>query len=300
MKNQNFGIEIELTGINRRDAAKVIANHFGTCEEYIGGTYQTYTVADQNGRVWKAMSDASIVAQMKNGESAGSDYKCEIVSPICKYQDIETVQAIIRKLRGKGAIANPSCGIHIHINAEPHTARSLKNIINIMASKEDLLFKALAVSGDRADRWCKKVESGFISKINNNGSKTKDDLKKLWYDGDTSRCMSHYDQSRYHALNLHAVWQKGTIEFRCFNGTTHAGKIKAYIQLCLAISYQALTQACASAKKTVTDNERYTFRTWLLRLGLIGEEFETAREHLLANLSGDTAFRHGRPERAAA
>ena len=85
-----------------------------------------------------------------------------------------------------------------------------------------------------------------------------------------------------------------------FNGTTHAGKIKAYIQLCLAISHQAMTQSCASSKKTVTSNERFTFRTWLLRLGLIGDEFKTARTHLLANLDGDTAFRHGRPERAAA
>jgi len=168
-----------------------------------------------------------------------------------------------------------------------------------MASKEDLLFKALRVSSDRAGRWCKKVETGFISRINEGRQKTKDDLKRIWYDGDTNRCYTHYDQSRYHALNLHSVWQKGTIEFRCFNGTTHAGMIKAYIQLCLAISHQALTQNCASAKKTVTDNEKYTFRCWLLRLGLIGEEFETARHHLLANLSGDTAFRHGRVRAAA-
>ena len=85
-----------------------------------------------------------------------------------------------------------------------------------------------------------------------------------------------------------------------FNSTTHAGKIKAYIQLCLAISHQALTQSCASARKTTTTNPKYTFRTWLLRLGLIGNEFETARLHLLANLDGDTAFRHGRPTTEAA
>jgi hypothetical protein len=298
MKNQNFGIEIELTGITRRDAARVLAQYFGTTEEYAGGTYRAYHIKDQNGRIWKAVYDSSIRAERRNGNAADEDYKCEIVSPICGYDDIPTIQELVRQLRKKGAIANKSCGIHVHINAAPHTARSLKNISNIMASKEDLLFKALGVDGAR-EYYCKKVEPRYISGINRKKPKTKDELKTIWYNGDTHRSQRHYDDSRYRALNLHAVWQKGTVEFRLFNGTTHAGKIKAYIQLCLAISRQAMTQSCASAKKTVTDNEKYTFRTWLLRLGLIGKEFETARQHLLANLNGDTAFRHGRPGAAA-
>lgn len=299
MKNQNFGIEIELTGITRKTAAKIMAEHFGTTEEYVGGGYSTYIAADQSGRKWKAMSDGSIRAERKDSGVANTDYKCEIVSPICNYTDIETIQELIRKLRKAGAIANDSCGIHIHINAEPYTAKSLKNIANIVASKEDLLFKALGVNGNR-EHYCKKADRGFITKMNSSRPKTKDAIKHIWYDGRPNRCTHHYDKSRYHALNLHSVWQKGTIEFRCFNSTTHAGKIKAYIQLCLAISHQAMTQTGASSKKTVTDNERYTFRTWLLRLGLIGTEYETARLHLLSNLSGDAAFRHGRPERVAA
>ena len=43
--------------------------------------------------------------------------------------------------------------------------------------------------------------------------------------------------------------------------------------------------------KTVSDNEKYTFRTWLLRLGLIGDEFKTARHHLLKNLDGNIAWK---------
>ncbi len=300
MKNQNFGIEIELTGITRREAAKVIANYFGTTENYIGGTYNAYEIPDGTGRKWKAMYDSSIVAERRNGGCADEEYKCEIVSPICRYEDIETVQEIVRQLRHKGAIANSSCGIHVHIDAAPHTARSLRNIVNIMTSKEDILFKAIGVSQDRANRWCKKTESDFVNRINGTRPTSKEAVGRIWYNGDLSRRNTHYDSSRYHALNLHAVWQKGTIEFRCFNGTTHAGKIKTYIQLCLAISNQALTQDKASAKKTVTANEKYTFRTWLLRMGMIGDEFETARKFLLENLDGDIAFKAGRPNRVAA
>ena len=76
-----------------------------------------------------------------------------------------------------------------------------------------------------------------------------------------------------------------------FNSTLHAGEVKAYIQLCLAISHQALVQRGASRIKTQPENEKYTFRTWLLRLGLIGDEFKTARRHLLKNLEGNIAWR---------
>lgn len=293
MREQTFGIEIEFTGMTRYDAAKTIAKHLGTTEKYTGGTYSAYEVPDTSGRLWKVMSDASIRAEKKNGTSADSDYRCELVSPICGYSDIETVQELIRQLRHAGMRVNDSCGIHIHIGASTHDARSLRNLANIMASKETLLFAALQTEASRADRWCKKVDACFLERINTRGEKSMTQLRTIWYNGhDGAR--EHYHSSRYHALNLHSVWQKGTVEFRCFNSTTHAGKIKAYIQLCLAISNQAKTQRSASRKETVTSNPKFTFRTWLIHLGLNGDEFKTARLHLLANLEGDIAFRNGR------
>jgi hypothetical protein len=104
--------------------------------------------------------------------------------------------------------------------------------------------------------------------------------------------MIHYSSTRYRMLNFHSVFSKGTVEFRCFNSTTHAGEIKAYIQFCLAVSHQALTQRSATYKPVVTDNAKYTFRCWLLRLGLIGDEFKTARLHLMKHLEGNSAWRH--------
>lgn len=297
MKNQTFGIEIELTGITRRDAAKVIADYYGTTSYYVGGTYETYEATDRQGRKWKAMSDSSIRAERKNGQTATAEYRCEIVTPVCKWEDIADIQEIVRQLRHKGAIANSTCGIHVHVGAERHTAKTLRNLVNIMASKEDLMFKALKVGYER-EYYCKKAEQRFVEEMNRRKPTTTASVERIWYNG-SSQSYRHYDSSRYRALNLHSLWQGKGIEFRCFNGTTHAGKIKTYIQLCLAISNQALTQNGASAKKTVTANEKYTFRTWLLRLGMIGDEFETARKFLLENLSGDIAFKNGRPRVAA-
>lgn len=291
MKTQTFGIEIEMTGIRRYIAAQTVAEYFGTEPSYVGGPYKAHAVKDREGRTWRVVRDVSITAESGNGSAADEDYQVELVSPICHYNDIEKVQEIVRALRKAGMRVNETTGIHIHIGKDGHTARSLKNIVNIMASKEDILFKALQVNTVRAERWCKKVDTTLLQRLNKTSILTESRVREMWYNG-ADGAMQHYHESRYHALNLHSVWQKGTIEFRCFNSTTHAGKIKAYIQFCMLVSHQAKIQKSASSRPTKSENEKYTFRTWLLRLGMIGDEFETARLHLLANLNGNIAWRN--------
>ncbi len=155
--------------------------------------------------------------------------------------------------------------------------------------RENLGYKTLKVNIDR-EYYCQKADLRFLDDVNLRRPKTMEELERLWYNGSSRRDI-HYDQTRYHALNLHSVFNKGTIEFRMFNSTLHAGEVKSYIQLCLVISHQALVQQRAMRTKTHSDNEKYTFRTWLLRLGLIGDEFKTARQHLLKNLEGNIAWR---------
>lgn len=284
MKNQKYGVEIELVEMDRPTAVKLMAELFGT-NNYRTGSSGNYAI-DAKGRTWKAISDGSL--QPSNGKS------CEIVTPILNYEDIELVQKVIRKLKANGAKVNKSCGIHVHVDGSAHTARSLWNLVNIMASKEDLLYKALGVDKNREINYCKKTEKNMVEELNRKKPTSRDEVRTIWYCGN-----QYHRTTRYHALNLQSLWDGKGVEFRCFNGSTHAGKIKAYIQLCLAINYQALTQKSARYTKTTTTNDKYTFRTWLLHLGLIGEEFETARKHLLAKLNGDTAFRYGRTRSAA-
>ena len=289
LREQTFGIEIEMNHILRTRAAQVIADHFGTQPSNPEGyCYHTQTIPTGDGRFWKVMRDSSI---------PGPDAeKTEVVSPICRWEDIETVQELVRKLRAAGAKADPAhCGIHVHIGLGEHTPKTLRNLVNLVNAKEDLLSQALAIDPDRRDAWCRPVEQSFLQALNRTKPTTMEKLAELWYnDRDWSyHAHQHYDPSRYHLLNLHAVWQKGTIEFRAFNSTLHAGEVKAYIQLCMAISWQALTAASASPTRPVTDNPAYTFRCWLLRLGMNGDEFKTARTHLLKHLPGNAAWRNG-------
>ena len=75
IKNQNFGVEIELTGITRQQAAGIIANYFGTTYRYLGAGYRTGGATDRKNRTWKAMSDASIRTQRKvNGRTVNANH----------------------------------------------------------------------------------------------------------------------------------------------------------------------------------------------------------------------------------
>ena len=291
MKTQTFGIEIETTGLGRRRTAEVIAEHFGTTAQYIGAHLDDWKIPMPDGRKWTVESDSSV-----------TDPSAEVVSPVCRWEDIEMVQEVVRALRKAGAKVDDSCGIHIHVGLGRHTPRTLRNLVNIINAKEDLLTQALGISYSRRGRWCREVDQAFLEILNSKKPDTMEAFAELWYrysggsSSDWRRCaMRHYDHSRYHLLNLHATFSTErparTIEFRAFNGTLHAGEIKSYIQLCLAISAQAMNSKSASPARPETDNPKYTFRCWLLRLGFIGEEFETARMHLTKHLPGNAAWR---------
>ena len=291
-------MEIELTGITREQAARAIGDYLGASPVYTGGAYDAWTVQDPEGKLWKLMSDASIRAERKTTQgyepTGDRRYRVEMVTPKLTYSELPRLQECIRCLRRAGGKVNSSCGMHVHVDAANHNRQSLKNLIGIMYSKEDILFKALQVNEARAARWCRKVREPMLRQARQlSADETKDltQLEEIWYEGyDGSR--EHYNWTRYYALNLHSVFYRGTVEWRCFNSTLHAGRAAAYVNLCLAISAQAIAQRSTVMKKTQSTNELFTFRVWLVRLGLNGPEFKNTRDHLLANLDGDRAWRY--------
>ena len=302
MKKQTIGVEVEMNSITRQNAAKLAAEFFGTGRfedtAYRNG-YYTWSAWDAQGREWKFQRDVSI-------EGPDSE-KCEMVTPILTYADMDTLQELVRRLRKAGAKSDYTrgCGVHIHIGAKGHTAQTLRNLANIMASHESLLADALALDHYRMSRYCRTVSPRFIETVNRRKPSTMSDLADIWYSTNNATYgrNQHYNDSRYHMLNLHATFTKGTVEFRLFqfdaptaerkNGL-HAGQLKSYIQLCLALSQMAKSVKTASPKPQQNDNPKYAMRTWLLRLGFIGEEFATARDLLTRRLAGDAAFRNGR------
>lgn len=298
MLETKFGIEVEFTGITRNQAAKVVANHFESTAVSEGGSYDKYTIKLADGRKWTIMSDASIKTQKKTHaglESVSSRlYSVELVSPILEYEkDINSLQELIRKLRKSGAVTNDSCGIHIHLDGANHTPKSVKNFINIIASKNDLLYKSLQIKPARM-HYCKKMDTKLVETIKRKRPTTMEQIKAIWYEGYYGAQNAHYHDSRYHFLNLHSFWTGNhTIELRGFNSELHAGKIRSYIVLALALNHQALTQKSASSRKNQEENEKFAMRTYLNRIGFIGEAYKNCREHLCKHLNGSAAWRFG-------
>jgi len=302
MKKQTIGVEVEMNNIERSRAAKVAATYFGTGRYENTASrngYYSWSAWDSQGREWKFQRDVSI---------AGPDSeKCEMVTPILTYEDMDTLQELIRQLRHAGAKSDATrgCGVHIHIGAKGHTPQTLRNLANIMASHENLLADALDLDRGRMSHYCRTVDPRFLDQLNRKKPRTMAQLADVWYgsQGENYGRSQHYNGSRYHMLNLHATFTKGTIEFWLFqfdapadgkqNGL-HAGQLKSYIQLCLALSQMAKEVRTASPKPQQNENPKYAMRTWLLRLGFIGDEFKTARDLLTKRLDGDAAFRSGR------
>ena len=294
-KTTRFGIEIEMTGITRKDAALAAQTVLGGELMYGGSYYDTYELKTFDGRIWKFTYDGSIRCETKRGgtkESASRLYSVELVSPILTYdEDIESLQEIIRALRMAGAFTNNSCGIHIHLDGEEHTPRSIRNFVNIIYARNDLFYKALGIEAQRA-RYCKKMDEHLVATMNRKKPTSFKDIEDIWYAGYQGSREIHYHPSRYAFLNLHAFFHgHHTVELRGFNSTLHAGEVRSYIVLALALNSQALTQSSASTKKPQAENEKFAMRTYLNRIGFIGDEYKACREHLTKLLSGSAAWR---------
>ncbi len=299
MKNQTIGVEVEMNNITRKSAAKLAADVFKTSrykDTHVENGYSSWSAWDAQGREWKFQKDVSI-------HGADSE-KCELVTPILHYDDIELLQELIRALRKAGAKSDATrgCGVHIHIGVGNHTAQSLRNLANIMAGHEEILSRSLNIDSGRIGSYCRTVDPMFLKALNSKKPETLEKLADVWYESqhETSGRTQHYNHSRYHMLNLHATFTKGTIEFRLFqfdapadgkqNGL-HAGQLKTYIQLCLAMSN--LAKSVKSVKTNVSlaaqaENPKAAMNAWMRHLGFVGEEFATARKLLTKRLV-DTA-----------
>ena len=295
LKNQLFGVEVEMTGITREKAARLVAGVLGTTPSHPeSNCYHTRTIADQAARKWKIMRDSSITP-IRNDDTIEplDEYRVEFVTPPLNYSDIELLQNIIRKLRENGAKAHSSCGIHIHVDGANHTAVSLRRLVNFMTARQDLIYEALQI-GARESNWCHKLNKTLLDAMKKDKNLTKEKAEEIWYSrANDGYCggidHQHYNSTRYHGVNLHSFFTKGTVEFRLFNSTLHAGKIKAYIQFCLAVSAWAITsqeKIVFRSMEGYSPEQKVSIMRNILthRLGLYGDEFKTCRLHLMTPL----------------
>ena len=121
-KGLTFGTELEYTNITREKAAKAIHSVVGGTVRYYGGGYDAWQVTAPDGRIWKAVSDGSLTDRATSAE---------VVTPILKWEDMETLQEVVRALRKAGAKATSDTSQHIHIGAQSFNPAQIANFAKI-------------------------------------------------------------------------------------------------------------------------------------------------------------------------
>lgn len=303
LKTETVGVEVEGYGMTREQVAKavqeILNQEYGTnyVSYYDGSHLGNYVALEDNGRKWNVCSDASL---------SSSNGTFELVTPILHYADIELFQKILRHLREKGARSDSQhgCGVHIHVGLKndeyPSTPKSIRALTNIVKNHERLIVKAIKMDNERYTGYAKGINPRLVDELNKKKPTTWNALKKIHYDTLGGNSNSHYSGCRYYFLNLHAIWDKGTVEFRCFEfqGNLHAGWMKAWIQLCMALVSYSKIVSYARPHEVYDTNEKWAMKNWLNNLGLIGDEFETCRVLFLRRLQGDASQKVPSPRRA--
>jgi hypothetical protein len=164
---------------------------------------------------WSLMTDDSI-----KGAGGG-----ELVSPILSgVQGLTQVYQVIKLLREFPEIqVNETCGFHVHHGVDPETFgnRELFQLMRIVAIFENYIYHLLPENRRHADT-CRPLEIDLYRWFRRNGSQLQVPVvENLWYspenrdDSKTPRHRKHHP-TRYHGLNLHSYWYRGTVEFRYY------------------------------------------------------------------------------------
>lgn len=98
----------------------------------------------------------------------------------------------------------------------------------------------------------------------------------------------------FQADEIRLTVTEDAVSFPWFPFAANPDETAAYTEFVEKMCGMARRVKRVSGKPTETDNDKYTFRCFLLRLGFIGDEYKATRKILLRNLTGNSAFRHGK------
>lgn len=257
--------------MDRKEIVKVLGEHFGVKPEYMGVPSFAYQIKTE-----KETYTIDKAGKITNSE--GIELELEnILNPIVQEDTNEVTEDEINIEEQTEEIQNAPFEIAIPI--EGHTGITLRNLINMIYSKQELIIKSLGISGDI-------INEEFVKVINEAKIYTLEEFKK---EADNI--------GKHNCKGIEFDFENKRISFKFINEEADEEKIKADTQFIELLDKSAKELKHASAKVSVTDNPRFTFRVFLIRLGMVGNEYKTARKILLKNLEGNAAFRYGKPEK---
>ena len=189
--------------------------------------------------------------------------------------DNEADLEILREMHAKGIIDDAWDAerevLSIELPMEGHTGGTLTNLVRILACRSYFINKSIGCEGafDINERFLERLDE----------KKPESILEFIRIVEETGNC------------NCGIEFSLNKICFCGFPVSEDSDKVKAWMDLASLINKMAFEQKSVRIEKPQTDNEKYSFRVWLLRLGMTGEHYKITRQVLLKNLSGNGAFR---------
>ncbi|OME71491.1 hypothetical protein BSK65_10650 [Paenibacillus odorifer] len=152
---------------------------------------------------------------------------------------------------------------------------------NLIYSRQALIAKSIGYSGNI-------IEEPFIAAIHEPIADTDEKVKEKIAE------VAHLCPGFIFDFN------NKKLTFKFFTGELNADKVQAYTHFVALLNETSKTLKYASSKSKDTDNDKFTFRLFLIRLGMKGDIYKTSRKILLEKLESNSAFRYGsKPEKVA-
>ncbi|MFZ3578815.1 hypothetical protein [Virgibacillus sp. DJP39] len=164
-------------------------------------------------------------------------------------------------------------GMELTLPLEGHSGNTLRNLVNMLNSKQHLILMAFGTTEPLMDATVAEDLS----------------LKETSSFEEFEKALDELGPERLPGLAFNFEQETFTIKLAATNLVPD--KITAFQELIAFTNQNAQKQKRASFKQAQDDNPKYAFRTWLIRLGMNGSEYKTTRKVLLANLEGSGAFR---------
>jgi len=245
--------------MEKKEIIKVLGEHFGVKPKYMGVPSFAYEIAT-------GQETYTIDRAGKITTSEGKEVELEaLLNGRIEEETAETT-------------TTENTTFEVAVTMEGHTGITLRNLVNMIYSKQALIKKSLGLTANI-------IEDDFCIGINETKMETLEDFRSAIGSTEDKRCP-----------RIAFDFNNNTITFKFLKGKASQEKIQAYTQLVALLNQNAKSLKHASAKSKDTDNDKFTFRVFLIRLGMVGDEYKMARKVLLEALKGNTAFRNGKPE----
>jgi hypothetical protein len=249
--------------MDRKEIVKALETHLGVRSKYLGAPTFAYEIKTGT-ETYKVERNSVIRDSMDNEVDLDALLKAkdeEVIEPVGSYDDLID-------------------GFEIEFPFQDHTGISFRNIVNMVASKQRLIMQSFESKE-------KFVEESFAEILNQKEINTIEQFKEAYLTCRPERCPG-----------IIFDFEAETFLLKLDAQNLDKVMIDAFINLAVLINKNAKKQKHASFRPAQEENPKYALRTWLIRLGMNGEEYKFSRKALLAGLEGSSAFRKPREEAA--